>query len=117
MPVKTIRTAADIAALSENDKNTVFAFDTARERLKGGVIRSFLLACLVIGGSLFSTSFSPSIEGADWMRSASEWTAYFGFALALVGIPLFCRNLKHDYVTAPTPKDVGFPLQGPRPVR
>lgn len=99
MPVKTIKTAADIAALSEEDKDTVFAFDTARERLKGGMIRSLLIPCLVIAGSLLSMFSTPSIEGMDWVRSASEWAAYFGIALGLVGIPLFSRNLKSDYLT------------------
>ena len=99
MPVRTIKTAADVAALSEQEKDTVFAFDTARERLKGGMIRSLLIPGLVIAGSLLSMFSTPSIEGMDWVRSASEWAAYFGIALGLVGIPLFSRNLKSDYLT------------------
>lgn len=99
IPVKTIKTAADIAALSEKDKDAVFAFDTARERLKGGMIRSLLIPGLVIAGSLLSMFSTPSIEGMDWVRSASEWAAYFGIALGVVGIPLFSRNLKSDYLT------------------
>lgn len=99
MPVKTIKTAADVAALSEQEKDTVFAFDTARERLKGGMIRSLLIPGVVIAGSLLSMFSTPSIEGMDWVRSASEWAAYFGIALGLVGIPLFSRNLKNDYLT------------------
>ena len=98
MPVKTIKTAADIAALSEQDKDAVFAFDTARERLKGDMIRSLLIPGLLIAGSLLSMFSTPSIEGMDWVRSASEWAAYFGIALGLVGIPLFSRNLKSDYL-------------------
>ena len=99
MPVKTIKTAADIAALSEQDKDAVFAFDTARERLKGDMIRSLLIPGLLIAGSLLSMFSTPSIEGMDWVRSASEWAAYCGIALGLLGIPLFSRNLKSDYLT------------------
>lgn len=97
MPVKTIKTAADIAALSEQDKDALFAFDTARERLKGGMVRSFLIPCLVVAGSMLSIYSTQSIEGMDWVRPASEWVAYTGIALGLLGIPLFSRNLKSDY--------------------
>ena len=65
MPVKTIKTAADIAALSEQDKDAVFAFDTARERLKGDMIRSLLIPGLLIAGSLLSMFSTPSIEGMN----------------------------------------------------
>lgn len=48
--MKTIKT------LSEQDKDIVFAFDTAQERLKGGLIRSLLNPSTVAGSllSLFS---------------------------------------------------------------
>lgn len=95
--MKTIKTAADIASLSEQDKDIVFAFDTARERLKGGLIRSLLIPSTVIAGSLLSLFSMQSIEGMDWVRPASEWAAYIGIAVGLLGVPLFSRRLKGDY--------------------
>lgn len=96
--MKTIKTAADIASLSEQDKDIVFAFDTARERLKGGMIRSLLIPSTVIAGSLLSLFSMQSIEGMDWVRPVSEWAAYIGIACGLLGIPLFSRCLKGDYL-------------------
>lgn len=97
MPVKTIKTAADIAALSEQEKDIVFSFDTARERLKVDLIRAFLIPCLVIAGALVSMHTAQSIEGMDWVRPVTEWFAYIGIAIGLLGIPLFSRNLKSNY--------------------
>ena len=77
--MKTIKTAADIAALSEQDKDIVFAFDTARERLKGSMIRSLLIPCLVIAGSLLSlhTQLKAWIGCGQllngWLTSAFSW--------------------------------------------
>lgn len=104
--MKTIKTATDIAALSEQDKDIVFAFDTARERLKGSMIRSLLIPCLVIAGSLFSLHTTGGIEGQDWLRPAFEWVAYIGIAVGLVGIPLFSRHMKGDYVALKATKQL-----------
>lgn len=104
--MKTIKTAADIAALSEQDKDIVFAFDTARERLKGSMIRSLLIPCLVIAGSLLSLHTTGSIEGMDWVRPAFEWVAYIGIFLGLAGIPLFSRHMKNDYQTLQSTKQL-----------
>lgn len=92
-----IKTVADVAALSEQDKAVVFAFDTARERLKAGVIRAILLPSFVVAGALLSIYVSRSIHGIDWVRAASEWVAYIGIALGLLSVPVFSRHLANDY--------------------
>ena len=95
--MKTISTAADIAALSEEDKDLVFSFDTARERLKGGLIRAVAIPLFMVVASLFAIYSAGSIETLEWVRPATEWVGYVGIGIGLLGIPIFSRSLKGDY--------------------
>lgn len=95
--MKTISTAADIAALSEGDKDLVFSFDTARERFKGGLIRAAVIPLFMVVASLFAIYSTGSIETLEWVRPATEWLGYIGIGIGLLGVPIFSRNLKGDY--------------------
>ena len=96
MAVKTTTNVVNIAALSEQDKDVIFVFDTARERLKAGMIRALLIPSMVIVGALLLLYTTPSIEGLDWVRTTSEWVAYIGIAVGLLGAPLFSGHLRGD---------------------
>lgn len=95
--MKRIYTAADVACLSDMDKDYVFAFDTARGRLRTSMIRTLLIPLLLITGSLVSVSSGPK-EGVDWVLSASVWLGFLGGAMGVLGILLFSGNLKGDYL-------------------
>ncbi len=92
-----LKTSADIAVLSDRDKDIVFGFDTARGHLKAGLARVSLMACMIIAGSLLSRHSTPMIDGMAWMRSSVEWIGYLAISLGILGIPLFSRTLRRDY--------------------
>ena len=97
--MKTISTPADIAALSETDKDIVFAFDNARASFKTGLIQSVITPLFLVAGSLFVIYFSDSemLKAPEWMRLASDWIGYIGIGTGLLGVPIFSRNLKRDF--------------------
>jgi len=95
--MKQISSAADIAALSEEDKDLVFSFDTARERFKGGLIRAVVIPLFMVVASLLAIYSTGSIETLEWVRPATEWLGYIGIGIGLLGVPIFSRNLKDDY--------------------
>lgn len=97
--MKTLRTAADVSALSEDEKNAIFAFDTARARVKGGLIRAFLIPIVLLVGMVMSRDIASGIDGIEGIQTFMEWISGASILLALAGPILFSRHLVGDYKT------------------
>lgn len=91
--MKTIKTAADFSMLSEDDKDAVFSFDSARTRLKYKIVNAFMLSGLLIIGSMLFMVFTLSIDGMQYFL----WIGFVGGAFGFMSIPVFTANIKTHY--------------------
>lgn len=78
--------------LSENEKDALFRFDTARGRFKNAVIKCAVMPALMIGVGLWMLIVPGLVAEPgnipEWLVFALQKSPYLVFLLSLIAIPL-----------------------------